>query len=454
MNFAPHPYQGSGIEYIKSHEHCALWWQPGLGKTVTTTTAIADLLDGFMVSKVLIIAPLRVAKSTWPHELEKFSHTRHLNFAVACGTAKQRNAALQSDADIVITNRENVLWLVREYAHRWVWDMVVIDEASAFKSPQAKRFKALRTLRNRKDSPINRMVQLTGSPCSNSLLDVWAPVFLLDRGERLGRTLTAFRDTYFNREFRPWGNVYEPKPDSQERIFNDVGDICMALKADDYLQMPDFITNDIQVNLSTAQAKQYKQLEADYVLELDTGDIEAVTAAVLVNKLAQYTAGAIYRDDTVEFFHDAKLDALEDLIEACNGEPLLVAINFKHSRERILERFKHLKPRLIDSDSIDDWNAGKIQLAIAHPASAGHGLNLQKGGNQLCWYDLTWSLEYYEQFNARLYRQGQDQSSVICHRLIVPDSVDVQIAEALERKESVQLALFNTLKIQIQEKAA
>jgi SNF2 family DNA or RNA helicase len=416
---------------------------------VLTLTSISNLLfDSFKVHKVLVVAPLRVARDTWPQELEKWSHLDHLIWSVAVGTESERKAALLKKADIYIINRENVQWLVEDSGIPFNYDMVIIDELSSFKNHKAKRFKALMKVRPR----IKRMVGLTGTPTGNGLMDLWAEFRLLDMGKRLGRFIGKYRDDYFIPDKRNGQIIfsYKPLPFAEDAIYRQISDITISMKSTDHLKMPELISSEYPVKLSEPERKRYEELKRDLVLQLPGGDITAANAASLSGKLSQMANGAVY-SDTQEIIriHDRKLDALEDLIEAANGKPILVAYWFRHDLERITERLQHNKmkfSRLDSTESIRSWNSGELPVALIHPASAGHGLNLQQGGSTLIWFGLTWSLELYQQTNARLWRQGQTESTVVVQHIITKDTIDGRILKALREKNSTQAALINAVK--------
>nr|DAO81499.1 MAG TPA: Chromatin remodeling complex ATPase [Caudoviricetes sp.] len=442
-----HDYQEYAVKFIEEHSVSALLLDMGLGKTITTLTAINNLMfDMFEVRKVLIIAPLRVARDTWPAEIEKWEHLRHLRYSVAVGTAEERVAALQADADIYIINRENVDWLVSNT--KFDYDMVVIDELSSFKNHQSKRFKALMKVRPK----VKRIVGLTGTPASNGLMDLFAEFRLLDMGERLGRFIGQYRNEYFKPDKQNGYIVYsyKPLPDAEERIYEKISDITVSMKAVDHLQMPELITTEYVVAMSDEEQDKYKELKKELVLQLPDGEVTAANAASLNNKLCQMSNGAIYDDDkNIIDIHDRKLDALEDIIESANGKPILVAYWFKHDAERIKARFQVREIKT--SKDITDWNAGKISVAIIHPASAGHGLNLQQGGNSLVWFGLTWSLELYQQTNGRLFRQGQQSETVIIQHIVTKETVDERILKALKEKDETQTALMSAVKAELEE---
>ncbi|SDJ63497.1 SNF2 family N-terminal domain-containing protein [Alkalibacterium thalassium] len=414
-----------------------------------TLTSISNLLfDSFKVHKVLVVAPLRVARDTWPQELEKWSHLDHLIWSVAIGTESERKAALMKKADIYIINRENVRWLVEDSGIPFNYDMVIIDELSSFKNHKSKRFKALMKVRPH----IKRVVGLTGTPTGNGLMDLWAEFRLLDMGKRLGRFIGKYRDDYFIPDKRNGQIIfsYKPLPFAEDAIYRQISDITISMKSTDHLKMPELISSEYPVKLSEPERKRYEELKRDLVLQLPGGDITAANAASLSGKLSQMANGAVY-SDTQEIIriHDRKLDALEDLIEAANGKPVLVAYWFRHDLERITERLRHNKikfSRLDSSESIRSWNSGELPVALIHPASAGHGLNLQQGGSTLIWFGLTWSLELYQQTNARLWRQGQTENTVVVQHIITKDTIDARILKALREKNSTQAALINAVK--------
>lgn len=444
MKYKAHNYQNYAKEFIITHPECALLLDMGLGKTVITLTALSELLfDYFEISKVLVIAPLRVAEDTWSSECEKWDHINELKISKVLGSAEKRKAALRKNADIYIINRENVEWLIKNSSFQY--DLIVVDELSSFKSNQSKRFKALRKAR----PAVKRIIGLTGTPASNGLMDLWSELNLLDMGERLGRFIGGYRERYFMPDKRNRDVVfsYKPREGAEDAIYKKIDDICISMKAVDYLDMPECIFNTLEVQLSENERKLYEQLERDMMLPFSGGDIDAVNAALLTNKLLQLSNGAVYDENkNVIFIHDRKLDALEDLVEAANGKPVLIFYAFKHDKDRIMERFG---ARVIDtSKDIKDWNGGKITVAIVHPASAGHGLNLQMGGSTAIWFGLTWSLELYNQANARLWRQGQKNTVVIYH-IVTKGTVDGDILAALERKDVTQEALIAAVKAKI-----
>ena len=451
MKFIPHDYQKIAIEKIINLPAVGLFLEMGLGKTVSALTAIQELLyDRFEVSKVLVIAPLRVAQSTWSGEIEKWDHLQGLRLVKVLGSEKQRIEALHQPADIWIINRENTEWLVDYYGQKWPFDMVVIDELSSFKNPRSKRFRALRKVR----PLIKRIVGLTGTPAPNGLIDLWSQIYLLDQGERLGKTLTSYRNRYFDPGRRNQNIIFEwiPKPFAEERIYEKISDICVSMKAEDWLQLPERIDNVIEVELPEKVKLQYKQFEKDLILPLLESDVTAANAAVLTNKLLQMANGAIYDEfGEAKEIHDAKLEALEEVVEAANGKPVMVVYAYKHDLDRIRKRLKKYNPRTLDSDQdVQDWNAGKIQVLLLHPASGGHGLNLQTGGNIIVWFGLTWGLEYYQQANARLYRQGQTER-VIVHHIIAKGTMDEEVLKALTGKAATQNGLMEAVKAKIEQ---
>lgn len=444
MNFSPHNYQSYAINYIETHPIAAVLLDMGLGKTVISLTAIADLLfDSFEAHRILVVAPLRVARDTWPAEIAKWEHLQHLTFAVCVGTPKERRAALMSGADITIINRENLGWLIDSSGFDFDYDMVVIDELSSFKNHKSKRFQSLMKVRPK----VKRIIGLTGTPSSNGLMDLWAEFKLLDFGERLGRFITHYRNNYFIPDKRNGEIIYSYKPMAyaEDAIYRRISDITISMKSTDHLQMPELITSQYEVQLSEEETQRYEELKADFILELPEGEITAANAASLTGKLSQLANGAIYDDDgNIIEFHDRKLDALEDLIEAANGKPLLVAYWFKHDLHRIKKRFDVREIK--SSKDITDWNNGDIPVAVIHPASAGHGLNLQAGGSTLIWFGLTWSLELYQQTNARLWRQGQESQTVVIQHIITKGTIDERILKALSLKEVTQNALIDAVK--------
>ncbi len=452
MKYVPHEYQKYASEYICNHPVCAVFLDMGLGKTSITLTAVADLLfDRFEVHKVLVIAPLRVARDTWPTECGKWDHLRHLTISAAVGTERERRAAILCDADITVINRENVPWLM-ESGLPFRYDMVVIDELSSFKNHQTKRFRALMKVRPK----IKRIVGLTGTPASGGLMDLWSEFRLLDMGERLGRFITQYRNTYFQPDKRN-GQVifsYKPLPFAEEAIYRQISDITISMKSTDHLHMPELISTEYTVTLSEAERQDYDKLKKELVLTLAESEITAANAASLSNKLCQMANGAIYDDDgTIRPVHDRKLEALEDLIESANGKPVLVAYWLKHDLNRITERLRSLHipfAKLDTSDSIGRWNKGKIPVGLIHPASAGHGLNLQAGGSTLIWFGLTWSLELYQQTNARLWRQGQQSETVVIHHIIAENTIDERIMNALRKKDKTQSALIDAVKANLE----
>ena len=444
MNFSPHDYQAYAIDYIKAHPIAAVLLDMGLGKTVISLTAIADLLfDSFEAHRVLVIAPLRVARDTWPAEIEKWEHLQQLTYSVVVGTPKERRAALMAGADITIINRENLQWLIEDSGFPFDYDMVVIDELSSFKNHQAKRFQALMKVR----SKVKRIIGLTGTPSSNGLMDLWAEFKLLDMGQRLGRFISQYRNNYFLPDKRNGQIIYsyKPMPYAEDAIYRKISDVTISMKSTDHLKMPELISSKYEVRLSEEERNRYEELKSQLVLQLPEGEVTAANAASLTGKLVQLANGAIYSDDgdTVEF-HNRKLDALEDIIEAANGKPLLVAYWFKHDLERIKQRFDVREIK--SSKDINDWNSGKIPVAVIHPASAGHGLNLQAGGSTLIWFGLTWSLELYQQTNARLWRQGQTAGTVVIQHIITKGTIDERILKALSRKELTQNSLIDAVK--------
>lgn len=446
MKYEPHNYQQFATDFILEHPISCLMLDMGLGKTVITLTALWQLaLDSFDVSRILVIAPKRVAEDTWPKELSKWEHLSGLDATLVMGTQAEREAALRQQTFLYIINRENVSWLVAN--HPWDFDMVVIDELSSFKSNQAQRFKAMKRVR----PLVSRIVGLTGTPAPNSLLDLWPEMYLMDMGQRLGRFIGGFRDRFFTPDKRNREIIYSYKPreGAEEAIYGLISDICISMKAVDYLDMPELIMNRVEVSMDSREQKIYDDFQRDMVVSLQGEELDAVNAAALSGKLTQMANGAVYGENRkVLHIHDRKLDALEDLMEAANGKPLLVAYWYEHDLQRIKARFKNA--RCIDTiQDIDDWNAGKIPLALIHPASAGHGLNLQEGGCTIVWFGLTWSLELYQQLNARLWRQGQ-KHTVVIHHIVTKGTHDEDVLQALDNKDTRQSALIDAVRARLE----
>lgn len=448
-----HAYQNFAVNHIINNPFCGLFLDMGLGKTVSTLTAINRLMyERLEVEKVLVIAPKRVALDTWTTEANKWDHLKHLTLSVLVGTETQRKQGLKKQADIYVINRENISWLVSVLQGWWPFDMMVIDELSSFKSAKAVRFKALRTVRPQ----CNRVIGLTGTPTGNGLIDLWSEMYLIDMGERLGKTITGYRNMYF-RPGRSNGQIvfdYKILDGAEKLITDKISDICISMKAEDYLQLPEQIDRIVDIHLSDVTQKKYDDFERDQILALEAeeGDISAVNAAALSNKLLQYANGAIYDSElNIHNIHDEKLEALEEILDSAAGHPVLVFYSFRHDMYRIQDKFKSYKPRQLDTrQDIKDWNDGKIQLLLAHPASAGHGLNLQSGGNIIVWFGLTWSLELYLQANARLHRQGQ-QKPVIVHHLIAKGTIDEDVMTAIQNKADKQEAIMGALKARIKK---
>ena len=452
MNFVPHDYQRYCIDRIISDSRLGLFLDMGLGKTVITLTAVNELIyNRFEVGRVLVIAPKKVAETTWTNEARKWEHLHNLRISRVIGTLAQRVRALNTPADVYVINRENVPWLVEYDRNSWRFDMVVIDELSSFKSSKAQRFKSLCWVLPH----IRRMVGLTGTPASNGLIDLWAQIYLLDEGQRLGRNITQFRTRYC--ECNTHGghfSTYAMKDGADEAIKAAISDLCISMKAEDYLQLPECVTVDVPVYLDRASTKRYEEFEREMLLQIDENTLDAGTAAVLSGKLMQFANGAVYDEDrNVVEIHGEKLDRLSELVEGLNGQHALIFYNFRHDLERILKRFEKsglVIRELKTAQDEADWNAGRIDLLLAHPASAGYGLNLQQGGHHVIWFGLNWSLELYEQANKRLHRQGQ-QERVIIHRLITQGTRDEDVAAALEGKQDVQNALLEALKVRIRD---
>ena len=447
MKYNPHDYQRYAAEFIITHPISALLLDMGLGKTSITLTAINDLLfDSFEVHKVLVVAPLRVARDTWSAEIEKWEHLKNLRYSVVVGTEQERISALSTPADIYIINRENIQWLVEESGLPFDFDMAVIDELSSFKNHQSKRFRAFMKVRPK----LKRIVWLTGTPAGNGLMDLFAEFKLLDMGERLGRFIGQYRNAYFQPDKRNGMVIYsyKPLPNAERQIYDKISDITISMKATDHLKMPELISAEYMVQLSENEKEKYDRLKKDLILSTEDNEVTAANAASLSNKLSQMANGAVYSDDeSVIEIHDRKLDALEDIIESMNGRPLLVAYWFKHDLERIRKRFEIREIK--SSRDISEWNSGKIPVALIHPASAGHGLNLQSGGSTLVWFGLTWSLELYQQTNARLWRQGQTADTVVIQHIIAKGTIDEQIMKALKTKDTTQAALITAVKAEV-----
>ena len=456
MKYVPHAYQAFCINYIKTHPVSALFLDMGLGKTVITLTAIRDLmLDELLVTKTLVIAPLRVARDTWPAETRKWDHLNDLDISVIVGDLRVRESAVSKSALIYIINRENIKWLVEYYERngiRWDFDCVVIDELSSFKNYHSQRFKWLRKMR----PFVKRWIGLTGTPSSNGLMDLWAEIGILDGGQRLGRFIGRYRDAYFKpSSMNPNTGVvysYAPREGAEQQIYDRISDITISMKALDYLEMPECVYVNHEVQMSDQEKKLYDQLKSDLIIPLENGDIDAANAAALSNKLLQLSNGAVYDENgIVRVVHKRKLEMLEDMIEAANGQPVLIAYWFKHDHQRIMEHLTACgySPRDIrESEDIKDWNTGKMAVALIHPASAGHGLNIQEGGHILIWFGLTWSLELYQQTNARLWRQGQ-RDTVTIHHIVCENTVDEDVLNALSSKNVTQEKLIAAVKAQL-----
>ena len=445
MKFKGYDYQDYAINFIKSNLVAAVFLDMGLGKTIITLSAIKDLINENKVKKVLVIAPLRVAKNTWPSEIHKWDHLSNLSYSVVLGTEKERKDALKKKADIYIINRENVDWLINKSGFYFDFDMLVIDELSSFKSWSSKRYKSLLKVRPR----VTRVVGLTGTPSSNGLMDLFAQFRILDLGTRLGKYITEYRNNYFLPDKRNANVIFswKLKPFAEEIIYERISDITISMKAVDYLKMPELILNEVKVELDDGERKVYNQLKEDMIVSVEDAEIDAVNAATLSNKLLQMANGSIYDEDkNIIHIHDKKLDALEDLIEQANGKPILVAYWFKHDLEKIKRRFN--AQQISTNFDIQNWNEGKIQIGLIQPQSVGMGINLQTGGSILIWYGLTWSLELYEQTNARLWRQGQKEN-VVVHHIVTKDTIDESVMSALQQKEKVQNALIDAVKAEV-----
>lgn len=450
--FTPHNYQQYAISRIIDTPKIGMFLDMGLGKTAVTLTALHELkYHRFCVNKTLVIAPKKVAESTWTNEQQKWRHLEMLRMSVVTGDAKKRIKALNTPADVYLINRENTQWIVNYYGHDWPFDVVVLDESSSFKNPQSKRFKALKTMLPR----ISRIIELSGTPSSNGLMDLWAQLYLLDNGARLGRTLSVYREMFFDPDKRSRTQIfsYAPKAGADKAIYGLIGDICISMKSEDYLDLPALIYDDIPVQLDDKAQKAYDQMERDMLLEVDEDTVQANTAAVLSGKLLQLCNGAIYNEDGVALpVHDCKLEVLLETIEQLNGQHAVVYYHFAHDRERIIAALagSGLTVRVYnDKHDEDDWNAGAIDILLAQPASCGYGLNLQDGGHHVIWFGMTWSLEEYQQANKRLHRQGQPYP-VIIHRLLVKGGVDEDAAASLESKDATQESLLRAIKARIE----
>lgn len=446
MKYKAHDYQKYATQFLIEHKAAGLFLDMGCGKSVITLSALWELaFDYFDTAKVLVIAPKRVAEDTWKKEIEKWEHLKDITYSIVLGSKVHREKALNKKALIYIINRENVPWLIEN--HKWDFDTVVIDELSSFKSNKAQRFKALKKVR----PMVKRIIGLTGTPAPNSLMDLWSEIYLLDMGERLGRYIGGFRDRFFIPDKRNREVVfsYKPREGAEDKIYELISDICVSMKALDHIKMPELITNNVEVEMNSKQMKVYEKFKSDMVLSIEGKELDAVNAAALSNKLLQMANGAVYDDNkAVVEIHSQKLDALEDLIEAANGKPVLVAYWYKHDKDRIMNRFQ--AEEINTSADIDKWNKGEMPVALIHPASAGHGLNLQQGGSTIVWFGLTWSLELYQQLNARLYRQGQE-NTVIIHHLITKGTIDENVIKALEKKDLSQNSLIEAVKWRLRE---
>lgn len=436
-----HQYQRRAAQFIVEKKRCQLWLDMGLGKSVTTLTAITDLLDSFSVNRVLIIAPLRVANSVWKQEGENWSHLKDLRIVVCTGSEKQRLQRLQSDADVYVINRENVAWMCELYQKRWPFDCIVIDEASSFKSASAQRFKSLKRILPQ----TSHMVLLTGTPSPNGLMDLWAQCYLVDFGAALGKTMTAYKQRFFESDFM--GYKFTPREGADDKIKSLVAPYTLSMRVEDYLDMPDYIPSTLSVDIGSKALKQYEDFKDNLFADFKGHEIEAQSAAVLANKLLQFANGAMYVDEHKNYveIHNEKLEALAELVEDNPTENLLIAYNYQTDLERLQKRFPFATVLDKNPDTIKSWNAGKIKMLLAHPASAGHGLNLQHGGSVIVWFGLNWSLEYYQQFNCRLYRQGQTKPVRAIH-IVASSTIDERVVSALTSKAVTQNDLMNALK--------
>lgn len=450
IDFKPYDYQAYAINKIIDNKRFGLFLDMGLGKTVSTLTAIDELKYNYLdVDKVLVIAPKRVAEDTWAQEVEKWTHLSHLDVSLVLGTPKQREQALEKDADIYVTNKENTKWICERYKKSWPFDMVVIDELSTFKNSDSQRFKVLK----KKWPLFNRFVGLTGTPAPKNIMDLWAQMYLIDGGERLGKFKTHFRQKYFYPTHQISDNVFnwELKDGSKDEIYSKISDVTVSMESKDYLKMPERIDTVQEAKLSKKERALYDELEQNMVIENDIDDekdIAALNSASLSNKLLQMSNGAVYANDgTITHIHDRKLELLDEIVEESQGQPILVMYNYKHDKDRLLERYSFAET-LDSEDYMERWNNGEIQMLITHPASAGHGLNLQYGGSIMVWFGLTWNLEYYEQANARLYRQGQKKTTVI-HHLLTENSIDQKVYDSLKNKKLNQNELMNAVKARL-----
>ncbi len=453
MKFRPHKYQKYAIQYIKTHPVSAILLGCGLGKTSIALTAIDDMLhDSFEVRKVLVVAPIRVCTSSWPDEIRKWSHLSGIRFSVAVGTRKERLAALKADAEVYIINRENLPWLVEESGLPFDYDMCVLDELSSFKNWQSKRFRAFMKVRPR----LKRVVGMTGTPSSNGLMDLFAEYRCLDMGERLGRFIGQYRAAYFVPDKRNGSIIYsyKPLPGAEDEIYGRISDITISMKSTDFLDMPELVVTEHRVLLDDSERKAYDEMKKDLVLRLPGGEVTAANAASLSGKLSQMANGAVYSDDeSVTVIHERKLDALEDIIEGANGSPLLVAYWYRHDLERISVRLQKLRipfGKLDKPEDIRRWNSGDYPVMLIHPASAGHGLNLQHGGSTVVWFSIPWSLELYTQTNDRLFRQGQESGTVSVIHIIAESTIDEDVMRALTRKDRTQTALIDAVKANLE----
>ena len=437
-----HKYQERSVAFIKDRKRCGLFLDMGLGKSVSTLTAIIDLLEDFSVRRVLVIAPLRVANSVWSQEVQKWQHLLGLRVSVCTGSEKQRLTALHMDADVFVINRENITWLVEQYGTRWLFDMVVVDESSSFKNASTKRFKALRKIL----PATEYLVLLTGTPSPNSLLDLWSQMYLIDFGQSLGRTMTAYKQRFFEQDYM--GYKFTPREGSAAIIHNLIAPGVIHMSAEDYLELPKRIDLIERVDMPSAALETYIKFEKTLLAQLDDGEeVEAISAAVLANKLLQFANGGIYTNKNRDWseIHSIKLDTLEEIVEDNPNENIIVAYNYRFDLERLQKKFPSAVTMDKKQETIDRWNRGEIKMMLAHPASAGHGLNLQGGGSFIVWFGLTWSLEYYQQFNARLHRQGQTRPVRILH-ILTKETIDERVLSVLSMKNATQNKLLMALK--------
>lgn len=434
-----HEYQRRAVKHIIDKQKSGLFLDMGLGKTATTLTAASDLLDDFAVNKILIVGPLRVANAVWMQEADNWSHLKHLRFSIVTGDVKKRKAALEKDADVYVINRENIPWIVDYYKTKWPFDMLIIDESSSFKNATSKRFRALKKILKY----VNYSVILTGTPSPNGYIDIWSQVYLLDQGERLGKNITMYRRTFFDADFM--GYSYKIKEGAAENIQDRIKDLILSMSAKDYLELPDYVSSVLDTPLPPKLEKMYKDFENDMIIQTEEANLTAVSAATLSNKLLQFSSGAVYDEDgKVHYIHDLKFETLDEILEDNPADNILVAYNYKHELDRLLDRYPFAVKLDKEGKAVKDWNEGKIKMLLAHPASAGHGLNLQHGGSLIVWFGFNWSLELYQQFNARLHRQGQ--KNVVRNLHIAVGQIEYRLMKSLAKKDVTQQELLDSLK--------